>query len=662
MKKIYFFVLSLMVLTFAGCSNDDDGVAIIPGEATGNITTYDLSSVSDPDISGTVTFTEKTDGSTDISILMDGTTSGSHPAHIHAGTALEGGDIVIDLTPVDGATRRSITNVTATNGGTAVSYEDLINFDGYINVHASASDLGTLLAQGDIGQNALTGESKEYTLFTKDVEGIEGIALFEERVSGETLITLDIEGTPEGGMHPAHIHAGTTLDNGAIVVSLTTVDGDTGMSMTDVAALNDGSPVTYEELLEFDGYINVHLSAEQLGTIVAQGDIGQNEILDSKEYELMAKTDANVMGTATIAMRADSTSVVTLNVENTIAGTMHPAHIHENSAVEGGDIVVDLMAVNGDTGISMTNVSALNDDTEVSYEDLLEFDGYINIHLNGTDLTVVSQTDIGANELTGNTKSYVLATKDVAGINGTALFSERMDGTTLVELMLNGTPDGGMHPAHIHLNTAVEGGAIAITLGTVDGTTGMSAAQVEALNGDDAAATPNAGEAITYDELLDFDGYINVHLSAEELGTIVAQGDIGQNELTGSSKTYVLNTKDVPGINGTAKFEERVNGETLVSLDITGTPAGGEHPAHIHAGSVAEAPGDILITLATVNGTSGMSMTNVSAYNAEDGTANGGAAITYDEMVAIDAYINVHESAANLGTIVAQGNVGENAN
>ncbi|MCC4213127.1 CHRD domain-containing protein [Leeuwenhoekiella parthenopeia] len=660
MKKIYFFALSLLVLIFAGCSNDDDGVAIIPGEATGNITTYDLSSVSDPDISGTVTFTEKTDGSTDISILMDGTTGGSHPAHIHAGTALEGGDIVIDLTPVDGATRRSLTNVTATNDGTDVSYEDLINFDGYINVHASASDLGTLLAQGDIGENALTGESKEYTLFTKDVEGIEGTALFEERVSGETLITLDIQGTPEGGMHPAHIHAGTTLDNGAIVVSLTTVDGDTGMSMTDVSALNDGSPVTYEELLEFDGYINVHASANDLGTIVAQGDIGQNEILDSKEYELMAKTDANVMGTATIAMRADSTSVVTLNVENTIAGTMHPAHIHENSAVETGAIVVDLMAVNGDTGISMTNVSALNDDTEVSYEDLLEFDGYINIHLNGTDLTVVSQTDIGANELTGNTKSYVLATKDVAGINGTALFSERMDGTTLVELTLNGTPAGGMHPAHIHANTAVEGGDIEITLGTVNGTTGMSAVQVEALNGEDG--TPNAGEAITYAELLDFDGYINVHLSATELGTIVAQGDIGQNELTGTSKTYVLNTKDVPGINGTAKFEERVNGETLVTLDLDGTPAGGEHPAHIHAGSVAEAPGDILITLMSVDGDTGMSQTNVTAYNAEDGTANGGAAITYDDMVAIDGYINVHLSATQLGTIVAQGNVGANAN
>jgi hypothetical protein len=39
--------------------------------------------------------------------------------------------------------------------------------------------------------------------------------------------------------------------------------------------------------------------------------------------------------------------------------------------------------------------------------------------------------------------------------------------------------------------------------------------------------------------LLDFDGYINVHLSADKLATLVAQGDIGQNDLTDVSKVYV---------------------------------------------------------------------------------------------------------------------------
>jgi hypothetical protein len=48
------------------------------------------------------------------------------------------------------------------------------------------------------------------------------------------------------------------------------------------------------------------------------------------------------------------------------------------------------------------------------------------------------------------------------------------------------------------------------------------------------------------------DGYINVHLSATNLATLVA--DIGQNELTGTSKVYALGSVAVPNISGTATF------------------------------------------------------------------------------------------------------------
>jgi hypothetical protein len=48
------------------------------------------------------------------------------------------------------------------------------------------------------------------------------------------------------------------------------------MSRTQVDSLDDGTAITYAALLTFDGYINVHLSAQQLGVIVAQGNIGTN--------------------------------------------------------------------------------------------------------------------------------------------------------------------------------------------------------------------------------------------------------------------------------------------------------------------------------------------------------------------------------------------------
>jgi len=774
MKKFYFLALSLFIA--ASCSNDDDSLDVIPGESTGNTMTYDLSAVSDPDVSGSVLFVEKEDGSTDVSIVLSSTTQGSHPAHIHLNTAAEGGDIAIDLEPVDGASRRSLTNITQTNDGTPVSYDDLLNFDGYINVHASADDLGTLLAQGDIGQNDLTGTTKSYDLVTKDVDGISGTATFSERVNGEALLEVMLDGTPDGGMHPGHIHNNSAAETGGIALTLTTLDGTTGMSKTNISALNDGTQIGYAGILDFDGYINFHLSADDLATLVAQGDTGENELTgETKDYELVTKDVEGISGTATFAERKSGAALVTVMLDGTPDGGMHPGHIHNNSAAETGGIAKTLTTLDRTTGMSVTHIEALNDGTEIGYAGLLDFDGYINFHLSADDLaTLVAQGDIGENELTGETKDYELVTKDVPGISGTATFAERKSGAALVTVMLDGTPDGGMHPGHIHNNSAAETGGIAKTLTTLDGTTGMSVTHIEALNdgteigyaglldfdgyinfhlsGDDLATlvaqgdigeneltgeskeydlvtkdvpgisgtatfaerksgaalvtvmldgTPdggmhpghihnnsaaetggiaktlttldgttgmsvthiealNDGTEIGYEGLLDFDGYINFHLSADDLATLVAQGDIGQNELTGESMTYDLDTKDVPGISGTATFAERLSGETLVTLDIDGTPAGGMHPAHIHAGAVADAPGAILITLATVDGTSGMSQTNVSAFNAEDGTANGGDAITYDEMIAIDGYINVHLSADDLGTIVAQGNVGSN--
>ena len=257
---------------------------------------------------------------------------------------------------------------------------------------------------------------------------------------------------------------------------------------------------------------------------------------------------------------------------------------------------------------------------------------------------LASCSDDDTNAFVGQKKVFALGSVAVPSISGTATFIENADNSTTVELKLTGTPDGGMHPAHIHLNTAAEGGDIAITLGTVDGKTGFSTATFKKLDN---------GTAVTFDQILAFDGYINVHLSATELGTIVAQGDIGQNELTGVSKAYTLNEKDVPGISGTATFFERKNGEALAILDIANTPAGGMHPAHIHMGSVANAPGSILLTFNPVNGDTGMSKTNVSKL--DDQTAFG-----YKNVLTVDGYLNVHLSAEALGTIVAQGNVGVN--
>ena len=243
-----------------------------------------------------------------------------------------------------------------------------------------------------------------------------------------------------------------------------------------------------------------------------------------------------------------------------------------------------------------------------------------------------------------NSKIYNLDAEGNFGVSGTAKFIENSDATLSIELDLQNTPTGGIHPAHIHINTAAEGGGIALTLEAVNGDTGKS--KTTFTNLDD-------GTAITYQGLLDFNGYINVHLSATELSTLVAQGDIGQNELTGETISYDLNERDVAGINGNIEFAERVNQTTLVTINLTGTPAGGSHPAHIHENDIATT-GNIIVGLSPVIGDTGISKTQVAALV-------GGAAVTYTELLTINAYVNVHFSDSDLATIVAQGNIGSNS-
>ncbi|WP_373516975.1 hypothetical protein [Pricia sp.] len=374
---------------------------------------------------------------------------------------------------------------------------------------------------------------------------------------------------------------------------------------------------------------------------------------DSKTYDLGPVSNPDILGTAKFITFSNDSTVIELNLEGTTDGNMHPAHIHFNTAVEGGDIALDLTAVDGATGESSTPVTELNDGAAISYAQLLEYDGYINVHLSTEDLgTLVAQGDIGQNELTDTSKEYALGSVSDPDINGTATFTKRVNGEALAVLALNNTAEDAEHPAHIHINTAAEGGAIVFDFIPVNGETGLSMTNV---------AEFNDGTPFLYDDLLEYDGYINVHFSLEDLGTLVAQGDIGQNELTGESVDYDLAAVSNPAIFGKANFAERVNGETLVSIDVEGTTAGNMHPSHIHIGSVEDAPGAIIVSLGDVNGETGTSVKNVTALNGVDGTSNAGDPLDYAAMIAIDGYINVHLSMEDLATLIAQGNVGANA-
>ncbi|MCM4171098.1 hypothetical protein DHD32_06380 [Arenibacter sp. TNZ] len=522
MKKMIYLFLAATTLIASSCS-DDDSTDQPPGVFDGESKTYQLQSRSDATVSGTATVVENEDGTATVNLKLTGTAAGSFPAHVHANSAAETGDITIDLNAVDGATGESTTIISATKNGTAITYAQILELDGYINVHQSATDLGTLIAQGDIGINELTADSREYALSSVADASISGTATFYKRVSGASLLEIALEGTPDDGEHPAHIHFNSAAEGGDIAISLSPVVGTSGKSWTHIEADDAGAALTYDALLEIDGYINVHKSATELDVLVAQGDIGINVLTgESKEFALHSVLVPTISGTATVHKRLSGASLLELQLEGTPADGVHPAHIHANTAAEGGDIVISLSAVAGANGKSWTHIEEDDAGTAVNYEALLEFDGYINVHKSIAELDVlVAQGDIGQNELTGNEVSYDLAAVSNAAIFGTATFSERVNKETLVTLELVGTTVGSIHPAHIHTGAVADApGAVIVTLGSVMGDNGISVTNV---------TQANAGDALDYDALLGIDGYINVHLSTEDLDTLVAQGNVGAN-------------------------------------------------------------------------------------------------------------------------------------
>lgn len=266
-------VAFMMALFVTGCNDDDDN--IVGPTLTGQSKTYTLKSESNPAISGTVKFAERSDNTTVVTIDLDGTTSGTHPAHIHANAAAETGGIIIDLNSVAGANGMSETMVSKLNSGTAIKYSELLALNGYVDVHASATDLATLIAQGDIGENELTASSTTYALSAVNDSGVNGTVTFGKRVSGSTLVTVDLQGASPTGNHPMYIYENDVTTPGPIAINLNNYLGSTGKSVTSVRKLNNNTAISYDQLTDFNGHIRIGTSATD-PAFIAQGNIGSN--------------------------------------------------------------------------------------------------------------------------------------------------------------------------------------------------------------------------------------------------------------------------------------------------------------------------------------------------------------------------------------------------
>ena len=159
MKVILKSLAIPVVLLFLGCSksesadvNNPDSNNPDPDPDPKVLVTYDLTAVNDSGTTGTAKLIRNQDGTSTIYIELTNAPEGLHPAAVHENSLEEGGDIAITLNACECLVSETV--ITELDSGTAISFDQLMVFDGYINIYLGSESMDNIIAHANIGSNA----------------------------------------------------------------------------------------------------------------------------------------------------------------------------------------------------------------------------------------------------------------------------------------------------------------------------------------------------------------------------------------------------------------------------------------------------------------------------------------------------------------------------
>lgn len=142
-----------VMLILASCQKSE-----VVSDFTGTQATYALTSGSEYNVSGTITFKERKDGFTTVVVSLTNTDGDLKlPVHLHLGDISKAdADVALLLNPADSKTGRSETIVTSLADDSKVTFKDLLKLSACVKVHLSESGPGrqVILAAGNIGSNS----------------------------------------------------------------------------------------------------------------------------------------------------------------------------------------------------------------------------------------------------------------------------------------------------------------------------------------------------------------------------------------------------------------------------------------------------------------------------------------------------------------------------
>jgi len=140
-------------------------------------------------------------------------------------------------------------------------------------------------------------------------------AIVASTISGAIAQDATPVAQPVAATRPAHIHAGNCVELGDVVLPLTdlTAPVSEAVGQADTATPAESSftsvPMTLDAILGADHAINVHLSAEQIDTYIACGELGG--VVDATGalvVGLREESDSGYTGIAFLSAGADGAS------------------------------------------------------------------------------------------------------------------------------------------------------------------------------------------------------------------------------------------------------------------------------------------------------------------------------------------------------------------
>jgi hypothetical protein len=115
-------------------------------------------------------------------------------------------------------------------------------------------------------------ERVDYELTSKNNSNVTGMASLIRNNNGTTTIFIQLKNASEG-LHPATVNLGNTESNGSVAITLERCECE--VSETIISKLDNGNPITFDDLMGFDGHLNIYQSPSD-GTVIAEANIGSN--------------------------------------------------------------------------------------------------------------------------------------------------------------------------------------------------------------------------------------------------------------------------------------------------------------------------------------------------------------------------------------------------